>query len=1183
MRKWTAEQQNAIDAENRSIIVSAAAGSGKTSVLVQRLIRIISDSSRRIPVEKMVVVTFTNDAAAEMKMRLSSSLSEMLRSNPEDRWLSRQRSLIGSAKISTIHSFCFGLLRENISELDITFGFRIAEPSEERIFKEKALQIIFEEFYSKYPEDMKFLNDCFCTVSDKPLENMIFSLYDQIMSIPFYDKWFENLFKTYENGSVYLEDFNEYVGGRLEDIDYMLKGISSLASDYGQQKLIDAVDTDIMGFSVIRKLFEKGEYIEFAKAISAFKFTRMPNPAKNSGDESIRAVIKANRDSCKNAVQKLVKKDVVNLYAYINEDLELHKKAAAIIKRIIDNMAHELWKIKVSKNTICFDDAEQLTLELLTERNQEGKVVKSALAKEISDYYEIIMVDEFQDTNNRQDMIFRLISKGGNTEKYGSNLFMVGDVKQSIYRFRLANPDNFIKAVSSAVPYEKGGTENTCIKLNQNFRSSSEVIEFANYVFSHIMTGKAGDVDYNEDEYLIQGASFPEGNRNTKILLFEDDKNSAEEKYTAIQIKRILDEKTPVSDGKGGTRPCEYRDFCILIRNRDKAEGFARELESRGIPSYYEEMAGYIKSREIAVLLNILRIVDNPLNDTALMSVMLSPMFMMTAQEAAEIRLIDKNASVYKNILAGIGASGSEPLLSGELYIKAKFLYDTVTQLRMYAVAYTLRELISRIYDSTDFLSVMQIYKDSAKKKANLRMLLEYAESYESGTKGGLSGFIRYIDRISESGGDLETTVKVSGSQNVVSIKTMHKSKGLEYPFVFIVAVSTTFKGDDVKLPYRFSADRGLGFKFQNKEKYEKYATMPFAAVEAYNYGRTVSEEMRLFYVAVTRAKERLFITYEIDKNEDSSKNLNIRQYNFDMKLSGGITHRIVGNARSIGDWLSMVLPAHRKSGLMRKISGTADSAFMFDEDFEIEYELYEPEEEEVLPEKELEKTALPDLTVTDELKRNFAFKYDHRFSQLTAKLSVSDVSKDDEAYGIRLSHPHFSGGKRLTGAEKGTALHTFLQYADFDSTKRDVESEIERLKSGGYLTDLQAEAVKAEDVKAFLRSGIFKRMENAVSVIREKKFLIAIDDMELDGELGEIYKGTTGMLNGIIDVVIEEEDGLVLADYKTDYVKEPEELIEKYSKQLMLYKHTLEKIGSKPVKQALIYSFHFGREIEIF
>lgn len=1178
---WTNQQMDAINAKNRSIIVSAAAGSGKTSVLVERLIRIISDKDNAVPVEKMIVVTFTNAAAAEMKQRLSSALTAKLEKTPSDRWLSRQHALLGLASISTIHSFCFNLIRDNITKISLSSDFRILDTSEEKIYTDLVLQKLIEDMYDEFPKYMKLLCDNFCGNNDTPIIELIAELYSNISSIPFYECWLKKLDKIYDS-NLYINTLLDNIKNKLSNCRDNIENMISTASSLDEIKLSEVLDDDMSILMKSEEYFNHQQYPKMLEYISSVRFKNFPASKKNVIYPEERGFIKDIRNSTKTTFKSI--SEYKNLIIYLEDDLERHKQIMKILSFMITEYDKRLFDMKVKKNAIGFDDAEQIVLKLLGEINEEGNIVRTPLGDEISEKYELIMVDEFQDSNDRQDMIFRLLSRNGNANNYGNNLFFVGDVKQSIYRFRQANPDNFINVQKSFSPYKENENKNAYIKLNRNFRSSPQVIDFVNYIFKNIMSEYAGDIDYNEEHYLINGASFSKGKRDTQILLIDKSAHTddCEAMCIASKIKSMIDKNTPVSINNGnGSRPCEMKDFCILLRNKKMNETYAGCLRKYGLEVNCEDVTGYLESREISVLINLLRILDNPLLDIPMASVMMSPMFMFSADEVAEIRIVDKKSKLYSNICKILGKDENESHYDEDsvLYKKSLSLYELICELRLLAAFSTLPEMIQAIYDRTDFTSVIHLYKDADRKKANLRMLLEYANKFETGIGGGIGSFIKYIDKIIETKGDFQSGGSTASMKNAVTVTTMHKSKGLEFPFVFVAETDTKFSMQDQKKVYQFSTELGIGFKLQNKEKYERFKTAPYESINNYNKIKALGEEMRIMYVALTRAKEQLFITLDI--SESNTKKA--QEYARNIHKSNGITPSLSRSVNSMNDWILMTLISHRKAAKLREIFGIYEN-YVNKEDFPISFIETAPEDktDEIINSTEDINREL-DKKIINKLHDAFKFQYDMSLVPVASKLSVSDISKHNDNQPLILKHPRFVDNEELSAAEKGTAIHSFLQFTDFKSLEESFENEKNRLIKYGHITPKQGMAVKFEDIDSFMKSEIYKMIKESVNVIRERKFLISIEDLELNDVFGALYKGTDGMLNGIMDMVIENENSVILVDYKTDKVSNPSILATRYRQQLLLYKKSLEKTQSKPVISAMIYSFYHKTEVKVF
>lgn len=1194
--RWTDEQRLAIEAEGGSLIVSAAAGSGKTSVLVARLLRQLSDNEKKIPVERTAVVTFTNDAAAEMKKRLNDGFAELISKNPDNSWVCRQQSMLVNAKICTIHSFCFDLIRDNIQALDISSGFRIMEENEERVIADKAVGTVIEEAYLEMPDGMDRLCERFCTNSDDELAELIIELNKRLGNIPFCEKWLDEVLNSYKNYKYeYMHEYLSCLIVELKSLESLMQGVQDEALKLNEEKLDLFLEEEKGYSSKLIKLLENESFDaeNFAEIANGIKFKKFPPKRKDVLLPELREYIKSRRDEYKESLLKLTGR-VGDVLVHAEEDCGEHYELVTMLKSLIIRTRQYIWDIKVNRNAIGFGDAERLALEILSDTDNDGRLCRSGVAEKLSKYYEIILIDEFQDTNNNQELIFRLLSDGGNAEHIGKNVFMVGDVKQSIYRFRMANPKIFMDTMELAESYEDGKRkELSCIKLNRNFRSSKGVVDFVNYVFENIMHKETGEIEYNEDERLVRGAGYPDNHVSaTQIALIQkekSDKANYEAKYVAEQIEKMLKRGYSVTEKDGKTvRPCEMRDFCILMRNRKNSSDYVSELEKRNISAYAEETAGYLKSREVSVLLNFLRIIDNPLIETALASVMLSEMFMFTADEITQIRLVDREANLFVAMCEGIGErynseTGEKdlPLLEGEVLAKSKTLYSTVNDMRMYAVSSTLEELIRKIYEGTDFLSVMQIYKDSEKRKANLRILIEYAKIYEDSVadtvSGGVGGFLAYIDNILRLGGDMGRGSVVSSSENVVMIKTIHKSKGLEFPFVFLVETDSAFSTADKRKVFQFNMEKGIGFKLQDKEELVKYTTLPYEAISCINERELVSEEMRLLYVALTRARERLFISLEVTDNTIKD----IKGYCESIKRAGGLDRSLINGAKSMSEWLIMVLAYHKNSSVLRDIAGVDERAVKSDDETDLEYVLYEFKDNEEADEEVTAETGF-DFEIYKRLKERIDFKYDKTMSELPARLSVSDIAKQGDEMDFTLKRPAFMHeSTALTPAEKGTAVHGFLQYADFDKAKLNPDEEIKRLVENGYLSPKQGKSIDVGILKSFFSSDLYKRIEKSKHIIKERKFMVRIDELGLSEEFAKPYKDTDGMLSGIIDLIFEEDGMFNIVDYKTDYIRDENRLTEMYGEQIYLYKKAFERISGRKAGDLYLYSFSMNKAIK--
>ncbi len=1213
MSKWTDEQQLAIDSSGVSVIVSAAAGSGKTSVLVEHIIKIISETDEngnvKVPANQMVIVTFTNDAAAEMKHRLSKRISEKISEKPNNPALRQQQSLLQYAKISTIHSFCIDIIRDNVHKTDFSAGFRIIEENEEKLIINSCIDETIEDGYKNFPEDMDLLYNYFCNENDEEIETLLFNIYEFICKIPFSNQWLDNICESFSNAELIDNTLNEYCCCIADSLEIYLKNILTIQkileenSDSSEkaEKAIQIIDDEYKLVSDIINLI-RNDY----KSVFNMPFKTSTLTLKNVFEDEITKRVQALRNQYKKKINEALEKlkDVTENY---EQDIKSHYEICCVIKKLIHSLKEKINEVKIDKNGISFSDAENIALNLLADRDENGNLIKSEIAYQLSQFYKIIMVDEFQDTNDNQNKIFTLISDTGdyNASVKGKNLFFVGDVKQSIYGFRLANPKIFIDTIKNSIPYKHNNSENSYIKLNKNFRSSSKIIDFVNFIFSKIMNMETAETEYNEDKLICSENNITDDiNKNTEICIInaEDSKSNEKSvlnaKWIAFKINEMIKNKFPVTDKDGQTRPCENRDFCILLRDKTKSSVYAEELSKFGIFSYFEEKEGFTKLREISLVLNLMRVVDNPLLDIPLTSVMLSPMFSMTADDVTQLRLLNREKSMYTSLTTAVeiikNAEKDEngntiipkdsPIKDKLLLEKAEKIYDTINELRIYSATDTLEQLIRRIYECTDFLSVMQIYDGGEKKKANLRILIEYAKNYENSSNGGLSGFLRFIEKSSQKNDSgFKHGSASSGSENVVSIKTMHKSKGLEYPFVFIGGTEKQFNTRDITHSFIITdREKGFGFVLNNPEILYKYTTLPCELIRLKKKKNLLSEEMRLLYVALTRAKEKLFIPIvtENKKIQDMS-----------VKVSDELDNNIILSASSMQDWILMALLSdeqiNNNISKLFNISNKTDNSnpdinFSYmtaDELIEIEYNTTELSEEDTKKSENAED-------IKNKIKEMFDFfknTYDFKNSTLPAKLSVSDISKSDDDFDIPLKRPKFiQAKKKLTGAEIGTALHTFMQYADFDEIVKNPENELNVCVNKGFITQKERECIKVEKIMEFTSSDLFRRIQNSNKFTRERRFMISLKDVDTKGIVPEKYEGNNIILQGIADIAFNEDDGLVVVDYKTDYATSEENLIEKYRNQILLYKFALEKIEGIKVKECILYSFHFGKELNI-
>lgn len=1208
---WTTEQQTAIDARSAGFIVSAAAGSGKTSVLVERITSIIADKKNQVPVEKLVVVTFTVDAAAEIRHRLSISLENAIADAPDDQWLRRQQMLLHSARISTINSFCFEFIREHMDGNPVTSGFRVLDDAEQKLMLTGAVNEVMSRWHTERKEDMQILWNAFCHKSDAPIETILTELYRFFESIPFREEWIEKTLARYTVSmydNYYFKHILKALRNEAESICRLCEKAVYLAGDIYLEKnnVLEWVSMDYDLVMLLKKhLSDERPDPEILSelAVSGMDIHTGNYPAKprkNIENELHFYQVKDIRNSYNKRLKELMSDICMNI-PYFENDMAEHLRILPLLFEMEKELEDCLWEKKSEKNAISFSDGETIALSLLAERDENGRVCPTAVAKEMSEFYELIMIDEYQDSNNKQDYIFKLLSKNCYNEetgslRYGDNVFLVGDVKQSIYRFRNANPSNFSMAVSDADIYsEESDSPLQLIRLSKNFRSSRSVIAFVNFLFGHLMTESCGEISYGEDEKLYIGATgfdvLPREEQAVEVAILPEKEdgegNLPSAMYTAETIRHMLDEGFPVLMRDGSKRPCSPEDFCILMRGKKHSKTFVKALEEHDVPVKGIDESGYLKSREISLLLSLLRVLDNPLLEIPLAAVMVSPMFSFTADDLAEIRLTDKSLSLYPAMCLMLERkSASDTLLK-----KCQSLYDTIAQLRYDSALYSLEALIRRIYDTTDFMSVMQLYKDGAKKRANLRLLMQYAKDYEKNaadsSRGSVSGFLRYIDSMMEKDSDFTQAESSGGSDKAVVIKTMHGSKGLEYPFIFVCMTETEFnKRDNVKKLYctdKFTA----GLRLQNPDTLEKYASMPHVVIQNEKESDMKSEELRLLYVALTRARQKLFIPLRYSEYE---KDKIIKLIDL-IGEKGRITPSIALGANSMAEWIWMSLIIRGDS----KLCDLVPECGMYkgdvaENDGEVNYSTVYEYAGRIA--HEYRPMPAPTAGVLTGIRRMLAHEYDSAEREQVSLLSVSTASKSADGETLTLKRPRFitKTGGTLTGAEHGTAVHAFFQYADFKSAETDSIREIQRLYDKGFITRDQMATIRPQkEIDPFFRHDLYVRIKASKRLLRERKFLVRVSDLGLPlNPPSEKYtdlcamRKSGSMMKGIIDLAFEEEDGFILVDYKTDYVANSSELLEKYELQLYIYSLALRNITGKPVKECVIYSTHLNETVPV-
>lgn len=1209
---WTEEQQAAISERGRSIIVSAAAGSGKTAVLVERVIeRILSGGS----IDRLLIVTFTVAAAGEMRERISAAISNKLVENPSSRHLRRQSILIHSAKICTIDSFCLDLVRSNFQELGISPDFRIADEAEIELLKEELCTQVLEDYYDDIDNNnFELVAESFTSGRDDiRLYEIILSLHSSLSTAPYPHRWLDKTLHIFNPSndialkeSLWFSEINDYVLNALRAICMAYENIQSelIYDEKLYNALRDMLSHDKEQLESICKTLESGDFDRAGEMLNNMSFDKMNTP-RGYGDNPLKLNIASLRERTKGLVATL--KD--GIFALKSSDYDEDRRLLYPVINSLFNVVKEFDKRfeekKREKNIFTFNDIERLAFNLLISDYDEesGTIVKTSTAQDLSACFDEIMVDEYQDTNSIQDKIFLAASKNG------ENLFTVGDVKQSIYRFRKAEPGIFLNRKRSGIRQDGAQTADKALRLitlSKNFRSRDGILSFVNFIFSQLMSEDLGEMEYDKDEMLYPGADYPDTDEpcvEVDLLMVNDSESSDNEDnddeaddftlaekeaaYIAGRIKAMYESGYMVYDKKSGClRQSKLSDYCILMRSiTNSADIYLKALHDAGLNGYCESGGSYFQEYEVSLILSLLAVIDNPYRDIHLAAVMRSPLFGFTSDELARIRLKNRRAKFYEAVL----------MSSADNDKRCSDFVSKLEELRLLARNMPVHKLIWHIYTDSSFFGIVGGLDRGAQRQENLRQLYRHAKNYEKNGLKGLYGFISFVNRIIEKGSGL-SAVKPMPARDAVRIMSIHKSKGLEFPICIIAACEKKFNMTDLNAPLLIHSKVGVGVKLRDISNKVEYTTFSREAIKIAMKRECLSEEMRVLYVAMTRAKEKLIIVSGEKKLESC-----ISKLSQSVSAAGKPEPSVLlSSARSI-DWLLLCLLRHPDCAELRSISNSKISPIITDSRIKLNITSYENasvSESKSEPEAKAESFSYQDIEKQRKLiERRLDFIYPHALlSHIPAKLSVSELkgrrsydADEDVEYliqpAVRYSKPKFLEDKKLTGAQKGTALHRFMQFAYYTVCENGgIDAEIARLVAQGYISKAEGEAVDKGRVHKFFKSELYKRIAISQNVVRECRFNIDIPAYEYDKALyGSVDGDERIMLQGVIDCFFEENDGIVLVDYKTDRVNDNgESLIENYSLQLKYYSQAIERLMGKMVKEKYIYSFALNRALKV-
>lgn len=1227
--QWTDEQWKAIAADGQDILVAAAAGSGKTAVLVERIIQKIVRERNPVDVDRLLIVTFTNAAAAEMRSRIGEALGKELRKQPSSLHLHRQLTLLNKAQISTLHSFCLQVVRKFYYKIDIDPGFRIADDIEMELLMEDCLDDLLEEEYGLENNEYFFeLVDKYTgDRSDDELKNMIRKMYEFARSNPYPEKWLERTVEMYD-----VEDmdsceqlpFFKYlwkdVAIQLSGLKNLLKGALDITKLPGgpaprAENLLDDI-------SQIDYMMSASSWKELGERIRSFKATRAKSCRGDEYRKELIDEVTSLRNEAKKQLEKL-KNELFN--RSLENQLQDLKSMKPVVKRLVDivrKFSKRLEAMKKERGIVDFSDLEHYCLEILSDKDQEGRIIPSDAAMFYKRQFQEVYVDEYQDVNLVQEAILKLVAK--DDEETG-NLFMVGDVKQSIYRFRLAEPLLFLSKYKRFTP--TGTQSGLRIDLAKNFRSRTEVLDATNFIFKQVMDETVGEIDYDEAAELKLGASYPEnGEMKTELLLIdrgeeetaeetneelaefdEDDLETAqlEARLMAKKVKELIQGGFPVYDRKlGRTRPAAYRDIVILLRSMPWAPQIMEEFKQQGIPVYANLSTGYFEATEVAIMLSLLKVIDNPYQDIPLASVLRSPIVGLSGDELAQIRVYHKNGAFFDALRVFL--EKGEPS-DRALHEKVSGFIQQLEKWRDFARKGSVSNLIWQLYRDTRFFDFVGGMPGGRQRQANLRALYDRARQYEETSFRGLFRFLRFIERMQDRGDDLGAARALGEQEDVVRIMTIHSSKGLEFPIVFCAALSKPFNTRDLYKKYLFDKELGFSSRYVDDKKRIAYPTLPYIATKKKLKMEMLSEELRVLYVALTRAKEKLILIGTVKDGKKTFK-----------KWESALTCREWllpdydrSKAKCYLDWIGSAVIRHKDSNILReKETAVKEEIYLHQAKFHIDVI-----PEGVLKEKQpyeanstnqkmeaLRKGIPVDVNtgLADQVQKQLSWRY--LFSETTSILSKQSVTEmkrkfeanSDEYSDHQLkksmhvsylySRPKFMQEKSLTAAERGTAMHAVMQHLllDMAMTEQSLQQTVYALVEKEILTEEQMNVIEISKILQFFESAIGKRLKKAKHVRREVPFTLGVPVHEIYGNELSHLNNEVVIVQGMIDCLFEDEKGLVLLDYKTDAVKgrfssidaAKPILLSRYRVQIDLYAKAVETIFKRPVDERILYFF---------
>ena len=1210
--KWTNEQLQAIQEKNSNILVAAAAGSGKTAVLVERIIHKIIDE--KMDIDKILVVTFTNAAASEMRERILEAIYKKLEENPESVHLQRQIILLNKASICTIHSFCLDVIHNHFYEIDLPSNFKIADTAEIDLLKQEVLDDLFEQKYTENDKDFIELLENYTNYrGDEALQELVLKIYKFIQSSPFPLKWLQEKLELLK---IEDKDISQTIWGKLiiqaveDDIQESIMQLETVKSKMAlypeMTKFYQKICEDLI---IIKDLQNYNSWDELYIKLLNFNFSNWPVDKKVTND------LKEDSKEIRNKVKKHIKEKTAKLLSCSQEqavkDLRIITPILEKLANLVTEFTKNFAEKKKEKNCIDFNDIEHFALKILLDENNNPTEV----AKKYKEKFEEIAIDEYQDSNLVQEAILTSISKG-------NNIFMVGDVKQSIYKFRQARPELFLQKYDEYKnKEEKAQEDNLKIQLFRNFRSRQNILNITNLVFESIMSKELGDINYNENEYLNYGANYPEPEEiknyagiaeldiidlkeDESITAFEGEEDEEEQerveddvleaKFVANKIQELLNSNYMVFDKKQGYRKIRPKDIVILLRATSNLSPiYEKELSDLELPVFSDTSGTYLDTVEIQTILSVLKIIDNPLQDIPLVVVLRSSICNFTDNDLITIRLTDRNCNFYEALIK------TRLICDGDLKNKIESFLEKLEKWKSISQYMPLDEFIWQIYLDTGYYQYVGLLPNGAMRQANLKTLFEKAKQYEKASFKGLFNFIQFIDKLKKQNGDLASAKLIGENEDVIRIMSIHKSKGLEFPVVFLCNSHKKFNMQDLNDNILLHQDIGFGPTIMDTTRKIKYSSIAKDAIKLKMKQETLSEEQRILYVALTRAKEKLYIT---GRSKDFTKYVQDKNKVLEMYESEKIKldAKLMKKANSYLDWIMYVYLFNQGRTITLKgesyklsdiitlnVSNKKDLLKALAKEEVVEQIDLKEKIEQILKNKSEEENKKSEQA----LKELLEWKYDYIVdTTLPTKSSVTKIKQgkiklEEMLKGIESEEVEYKKSytpkfmqedKKISNAEKGTLVHLCIQRLDEkkDYELKDIQNMILNLVEKEIITQNEADAIDVNLIYQYTKSQLFEELRQAKEVHKEQPFYINIPAKDVVSEAENSKKNI--LVQGIIDLYyIDKNDNLILIDFKTDYISnEPnakEKILDKYKVQLEIYKTALEQALDRKVNKTAI------------